>query len=319
MASKVKAESLTVDTDKIRDNIITGGLARKVANHEMILKGSSGRYKWFERKDKTYLRYTMNFDSAHYRSNFGTAQVELTAPGIQDGLAYQHYELEAVQGDILPLDARQRLLAQYFAQAEDRIFFAGVDPGTTGSTNMAVTNSATKTVIDAAAGGTYASTTVTTEIDFGGLGTALTTVGAAIGQIIDGLDDVKPYPLLLIVSPDVYKHLLGAYDTTDQRSYLTALNELLLQAGAPGGGVYYTKYLGATLDYNTGEIEVTAGTLSALLMAYSPMFTSVKTSPLIQRSDVNDIDGLRINIEEKYVPVFYQPLANVWDATCSIT
>lgn len=318
---QVQARSLQVDQSAIRQNIIQGGIARRVAAHPISLKGSSETYKWLVRNDKTFLRYASNFDKTRYRSKFGTQGVVLETPGIEDGLQYKHYELEAVNSDVLPQDERQRLLAQYFAEAEDRIFFAGPDPGVGTARNMALTNKATKAVIDAANPGTYASTTAAAELDLTTIITAANTLSGMIGQVRTAFGaNLKANALKLVVTGDVANRIEGHLDASVDRNLNDVILGMLNAAGATGGGeILATDMLGATLDYNTGEIEVTNGTTNACLMWIGSGFTEVQTSDLIQRSDMNDIDGLRINIEEKYVPVFKNPLANVYSDTVDIT
>jgi len=314
---KVQSRSLQVDTGAIRDNIIQGGVARAVSAHPITLKGSSETFKWLVRNDKVFLRYSSNFDKTRYRSKFGTQGIVLNTPGIEDGLMYQHYELEGVQGDILPLDDRQRLLAQYFREAEDRIYFAGPDPGIGSSKNMAITNLATKAVIDAAVPGTYGSTTATAQLDISTVVTAASSLGGMIGQVRTAFGpNLKANALKLVVSGDVINSIDGHVDTATTRTMHSVIVDALNNAGANGGGqILATNMLGATLDYNANEIEVTDGTTNAMLMWIGAGFSEVQTSKLNQRRDENDIDGLRINIEEKYVPVFKNPLAHVYSAT----
>ncbi len=318
---KVQSRSLQVDNAMIRQNIIQGGIARRVAAHPITLKGSSETYKWLVRNDKTFLRYASNFDKTRYRSKFGTEGVVLGTPGIEDGLQYAHYELEGVQGDILPQDERQRLLAEYFSEAEDRIFFAGPDPGVGTSANMAITNKATKAVIDAANPGVYGSTTATAELDLTSVVTAATTLAGMIGQIRTAFGaNLKGNALKLVCTADVINRIDGYLDANVDRTLHGTMVDMLNHAGADGGGeILATDMLGATLDYDTGQLAVTDGTTNAVLMWIAPGFTEVQTSPLIQRSDMNDVDGLRVNIEEKYVPVFKNPLANVYSDTVDIT
>lgn len=314
---KVQSRSLQVDTGSIRDNIIQGGVARAVSAHPITLKGSSETYKWLVRNDKVFLRYSSNFDKTRYRSKFGTQGVVLNTPGIEDGLMYQHYELEGVQGDILPLDDRQRLLASYFAEAEDRIYFAGPDPGVGSSKNLAITAIGTAAQINAAVPGTYGSTTATAELDLNTVVTTAATLGGMIGQIRTAFGpNLKANALKLVVTGDVINSIDGAVDAATTRTYHDVILDALNRAGADGGGeILATNMLGATLDYNANEIEVTDGTTNAMLMWIGSGFSEVQTSKLNQRRDENDIDGLRINIEEKYVPVFKNPLAHVYSGT----
>ncbi|MCK5616033.1 hypothetical protein KAR91_79960 [Candidatus Pacearchaeota archaeon] len=314
---KAQSRSLQVDTANIRDNIIQGGIARRVAAHPVSLKGSSETFKWLVRNDKTFLRYASNFDRTRYRSKFGTQGIVLPTPGIEDGLMYTHYELEGVQGDILPLDDRQRLLASYFAEAEDRIFFAGPDPGIGSAGNMSITNLASAATINGAVPGTYGSTTATAELDLNTVVTTAATLGGMIGQIRTAFGpNLKANALKLVVTGDVIDSIDGAVDSATTRTYHDVIVDALNRAGADGGGeILATNMLGAALDFDTSEIEVTAGTTNAMLMWIGSGFAEVQTSALAQRRDENDIDGLRIAIEEKYVPVFKNPLAHVYSAT----
>ncbi len=318
---KVQSRSLQIDTGAIRDNIIQGGIARAVSAHPITLKGSSETFKWLVRNDKVFLRYSSNFDKTRYRSKFGTQGVVLNTPGIEDGLMYQHYELEGVQGDILPLDDRQRLLATYFIEAEDRIYFAGPDPGVGTSANMPITNDASKATIDAAVPGTYGSTTTGTHLDLTTDVTAGTTLAGMIGQIRTAFGpNLKANALKLVVSGDVINRIDGYMSANVDRTLHAVITDMLNHAGANGGGeILATNMLGAALDYNANEIEVTDGSTNAMLMWIGSGFSEVQTSALFQRQDQNDIDGLRINMEEKYVPVFKNPLAHVYSDTVDIT
>jgi len=317
---QVQHTSLKVETDKIRENIIQGGIARQAITHAQNLKGSSETFDWLVRNDKTFLRYSMNFDKTRYRSKFGTQKVTLATPGIEDGLAYSHYELEGVNSDILPQDERQRLLAAYFAEAEDRIAFAGVDPGVGTAKNMPITTSTTKATNDAAAPGTYASITAIAEWDLTTNITARATLLGLIGQIRDHFGpSLKQYALKIVCTGDVQTRLEGYVDANgvaQKQLIIDALNE----AGANGGGeILASDYLGATIDYDLGELEVTAGTTNAVLIWMWEGNAVVETSPLIQRSDINDIDGLRVNIEEKYVPIWKNAHGQIYSGTVDIS
>ena len=120
--------------------------------------------------------------------------------------------------------------------------------------------------------------------------------------MIDELEDIKQFPLMLVVTPDIWKKILGQMNANTDKTTLQGLNDLLTVAGGPGSQVVYSKYLGATIDFDKGEYAVTAGTKNAALMAWSSNHYEVLTSGLMQRSDENQVDGLRINLDEYYVP-----------------
>ena len=131
--------------------------------------------------------------------------------------------------------------------------------------------------------------------------------------------NLKQFPLKLVCTGDVLERIEGFIDANGV-SQLNLLLELLNLAGATGGGeILATNMLGAAIDYDTGEITVAAGTTNAVLMWMWEGNTLVETSQLIQRTDLNSIDGLRVNIEEKYVPIFKNPHGNVYSGTVDIT
>ncbi|KKM88572.1 hypothetical protein LCGC14_1257450, partial [marine sediment metagenome] len=251
------------------------------------------------------------------RSDFASKGIVLETPGIQDGLHYEHYELEAIQGDIIKLDERQSRLAMFFARAEDRIFFAGPDPGVGTGANLSIIDLATKATIDAAAAGSYGSTTATAQLDLQTATTALLSLSGIIGQIRTGLNvaSLKQFQGALVVTVDVKNKIEGLLnpntDSTLEDVIMAGLNKAF-----GSSAIFATNMLGATLDYNNQEISVVDGTTNAVLMAIQgDSFIEVRTSPLIDRKEEGAISGVNIVLEEKYVPIFKQPLANVYSAT----
>lgn len=317
--------SVMVDIPGIRKDMVNGGIARQVAPHPIVLKGSTESTKWYYQKDQNYLRYVQSFDQGAFKSDSASIGITLNTPGIQDGLHYDHYELEAIQGDIIPFDERQRAVSRRFMLAEDRIFFAGPDPelavagGTAG--NLAATAKASAATINAAAAGIYACTTATNELN---LTTALTmadTMSSWIAQVRTGLalDSLKELSAALVVTPDVKARLEGGLTANTDILFEDTMMRILLKAYG-SAVILTTSMLGATLDYNNQKLAITAGSVNSLLMSIDGnSMAEVRTSALINRKKENEIDGVTVALEEKYVPIFKQPLANIYGSTTDIT
>jgi hypothetical protein len=317
--------SVMVDIPGIRQDLVSGGIARQVAPHPMVLKGSSESTKWYWQNDKNYLRYVSSFDQGAFRSDSASIGITLNTPGIQDGLHYNHYELEAIQGDIIPLDERQRAVSRRFMKAEDRIFFAGPDPGqgvasgTAG--NIGATQTAAIATVNAAAEGVYAGVTTDTELDLTTDVTGALTMAGMIGQIRANLDvdSLKNMAGVLVVTADVKERMEGYKNANTDKVLEDTILGVIARAFS-SATILTTNMLGAALDLNNQEITVTAGTTNALLMAVDGnSFVECRTSPLITRKEEGPISGLNIAIEEKYVPIFKQPRANCYSATVDIT
>lgn len=301
---------LIIDSQKIRDNIIVGGKARSVAPVSGDISQQDfkkGEFKWLIRNDKTYLRASPTPEDDRYRSDFGYAPITEDLMFIKDGLQYKHYDVLNINDGLLPVDQRQTLLSRYFSQAEDRLFF-GDDPfaragGWTGISNA----HATPTV------GTHASTAWGATVNnVSTLDLAMTTLGAGLGYLIDGMEDIAQFPLFYVVTPDVYKVLLGLKD--ENGACIPQLLELLRATGNGSAEIIHTKWLGATTDMNMGALDITNGTSNSALMAWSPENYEIHTSDLISRIDQNPVDGLRINMEEAFLPTFYRPEAIIYEA-----
>lgn len=332
---KVRTEALRVDENKIRENIIAGGIARRVAPHPITLNLEDESFRWLYQDDNVYLRQTMDFDKTPYRSNFGTRQVIVSAPGIHDGLHYKRMELRRVKRDILGLDDRQNALAKYFKRAEDRIFFAGNDPGTV-ATPLAdpVPVSTTGTVAQIkAAPGSYGSINATTELNLTSIPTMTDTLEKMFVQMADALEEpsLKAYPAKLVCSSDVGSRINGFVDSATSRTMAEVMTNQLNLRGAPGGGeILVTNMLGATLTYGklgrtgTGgvdggpQIKVSVPTLNAMLMLVNENFSMVNTSKFTKTQKEDPLDGLLVNFEEKYVPTFKNALGNIFSETVDI-
>jgi len=308
MSTHVPQEVTLIDVDKIRDNIISGGLARKVAPHNTDIIPGSEKFEWNVRDDKVFLQVRQDWSNARRRSQIGYRPIRENVMVIKDGLEYQHYEKMIVDRGKIPYDKQQAILAEYFFEREDMLFFAN-DPmarpgGWTGVANANASPTA----------GTHFSTTWgATALNVTTLDLFLTTLGYGVGQLIDGMDQISPYPLILVLAPDAYKDVLYLKD--ENGTALKQALELLKTSGNGMSAIYQSKWLGATIDYKKdGSYSVTNGTNTAALMAWGQNNYEVATSGLQAREDINDVDGLRLNMEEGYLPISYYPESIIYEA-----
>ncbi len=318
MTIGTQPEATRLDSDRINDVIVNGGIARKAAVHRDNLPAGEQTWRQWIREDKTPLRTVMDPDSSRYRSQFAYKYKDQQIPFIVDGLSYGRFALDRINMGQIPFDRQQSDLAMYFMQAEDRLFFAG-DPlvPTGGSSGLA--NKSANPVI-----GTHFSLTSAAELSLITDATMTTTLAAMIGQQLDHFKDaVMDYSLILAVSPDVDDWINGYKNTTTGERMKPEILSILAENGNGGAAILRTSWLGATVDAGNGNLpyKVTDGLTNAALMMWSetnPLYEVLSTGLLID-GGVDEVGRYNSNFTEGYLPVSYDPFSIVYSGTVDIT
>ncbi len=321
MTSGIQPEATRIDSARINEIIVNGGIARKAAPHRAILAPGVQSYRQWIRNDTTALRTTLDPDSSRYRSQFRYDFVDHAVPYNIDGLKYGKFELARINRGIIPYDQQQADLAAYFMQADDRIFFAG-DPLTPAGGSTGLANTA---LAAAAVEGTHFAVEGATAMDFSTDVLMTQTLAAAIGQQADHFKDrMSDYSLILAVSPDLDDWINGYKNAATSERMKPEILNILSENGDGGAAVLRTSWLGATIDkLGSGNLPIkyTDGSLWCALMMFSetnPLYEVVETG-LIVDEDLNGLGVLTANFTEGYLPMQYDPFSIIVDKSVNIT
>ncbi|MCH8905456.1 MAG: hypothetical protein IH840_00075 [Candidatus Heimdallarchaeota archaeon] len=314
----IQGDATRLDSDRINQVVINGGVARRAAVHRSILTPGDQTYRQWIREDKTPLRTTLDPDGARLRSQFAYKYKDQPVTFIVDGLSYGRFELERVDKGVIPYDRQQSDLAAYFMQAEDRMFFAG-DPMTPAGGKTGLANADAAPTI-----GTHFSLTASSQLDLTSITTMVDTLAKLIGQMADHFKErMMGYSLLLAVSPDVDDRINGFRDGTTGERMKPEVLGVLSENGDGGAAILRTSWLGATFASGEGNLplKVTDGTTNAALLMWSetdPLYEVVDTG-LILDSGVDELGNFNANFTEGYLPISYDPFSIVYSATVDIT
>lgn len=316
MTIGMQPDATRLDSDRINEVVVNGGVARRAAVHRDVIQPGQQSWRQWIREDKTPLRTVLDPDSSRYRSQFGYKFKDQVVPHIVDGLSYGRFALERINMGAIPYDRQQADLAQYFMQAEDRIFFAG-DPVVPagGSTGLVNTGTTIGTNFAVAAGTELNTTTITTMVS---------SLSDCIGQQADHFKErMAGYSLILAVSPDVDDRINGFRDAVTGERMKPQMLGVLAENGNGGAAVLRTSWLGATIDIGNGNLpyKVTDGTTNAALMMWSetdPLYEVLGTGLIID-SGVDEVGNFNANFTEGYLPVSYDPYSIIYSGTVDIT
>lgn len=309
-------EATRIDSDKINDIIINGGIARQAAPHRSIFNASSQTWRQYVREEKVPLRTTLDPDSARFRSQFNYKPVTKDIPWIVDGLSYGRFKMARVDAGILPVDQQQRDLASFFMQAEDRLFFAG-DPTTPAGGATGFANEGE--VI-----GTNFTVNAATELDLTTDITMTTTLAGMIGQQKDHFKTaMNEYSLVMAVTPDVDDRIMEYKNAVTGERMRNSMLAMLAENGNGSAAILRTDWLGAAVDIGNGNLpyKVTAGTLGAALMMWSntnPLYEVLESGILVD-SGVDELGNFNANLSNAYLPVSYDPFSIINSATVDVT
>lgn len=251
-------------------------------------------------------------------ATFRTSKNSLDITKIEESIGYSNTQLSQIEGSELPFDEQVKRIIEKFGETEERLFFAG-DPGisTTGTT-YPLTNT------------TFASTTITTNLDLvqstDPVGTIRQGVGKAVGQLLDTYKQrLKRYVLFAVWSLDCYKILQALANQYTDANILELLTKDLKMVGAETpllNHSFMSPYLfGQTgaLDYDGEDVvlEVTGTQAFALICMDSNSFFA-KNSPFYQ-NPVPMPRGMDVDLGESVLYKYTNNDAIIYDNNVAIT
>jgi len=253
-------DSYKVDSGKLIDVIRKETVARRTAVVSTILDPSDLEIKIENIVDD--LVVNMGLDPVEARKSVqNLVRVTKTVPEIDTEFQYSWDTLQRINKSKLPVSQRVALGSREFTKYEDAMFLAETLTGTVGDI-QAICVSGNNTV-------------ATAELDLTSYTTMKATLAGMIGQLISGLGNIKPYPLYMFMTPDVYNRLLGIGNDTSDRSGVEYMNAVLKQSGSAASEVVISENLGCTLTKTKSGLAITENTLTAALMASDGQFQTI--------------------------------------------
>lgn len=297
--------SYKVDSQKLIDVIRKETVARRTAAVSTILDPSDLQIDIENIVDD--LVVNMGLDPVEARRSVqALVRVTKTVPELDVEFQYGWDSLQRINKSKLPMSSRIALGSREFTKYEDAMFLAETLTGTVGdiqSICVAANN-----------------TTATAELDLTSYTTMKATLAGMIGQLISGLGNIKPYPLYMFMTPDVYNRLLGIGNDTSDRSGVEYMNAVLKQSGSPASEVVVTENLGCTLTKTKAGLAITQNTVTAALMASDGQFQTIFASPFEQRPrPVNKADGFYTKMVERWLPIVHKTESIIFSGTVDIT
>jgi len=301
MMGSLNPNAIRFDQDKILRELIHASVARRIAFHNPVLNYlTDEKFRYEQERLDTNPQVATGFGVTR-RASFETKYTDVDVTRIRESISYTRDQLAKIKNSKLPMSTRVRYVVQKIAESEDRFFFAG-DPK---FANTGLSNPNNHTAWGS------------TAFNVTSFALARSTLGAGIGQLIDHYgDSLQKKPLFLVVNPDVYKLMISGSNANTDSGIISILTEELKMHGADtalSSHVFMSKYLGATLDYDGIDVDLSApGTSNAALIAYDPNYIEVVTSQFDQNPNFIGSD-FEITLGESYVPCWKNVNAIIYE------
>jgi hypothetical protein len=214
-------------------------------------------------------------------------------------------QVQRINKSKVPISQRIAKGSVEFTKYEDAMFLAEVLTGTVGDIQ--------------AIGVTGNHTDWTSNLDLTSYTTLKSSLAVGIGLLITGIGNIKPYPIYLYVTPDVYNRLLGIGNATSDRNGVEYVNDTLRTSGAPTSGVVVSENLGCTLTKTVAGLSITTNTATAALMASAGKFMTIFNSPFKQPFELSETRGYYSRIYERWLPIIHHITAIIYSDTVDLT
>lgn len=311
MSASYSPESYRYDSLELHKTLIGSSLVRTIAYNNIrgeLDYDSDDKYRFEELKDDSNPQISLG-ESMLRRADFSLEYTDKNVPAISEGLSYSRKDLAKIQGTKFPLDERVRRIITKMGETEERFFMAG-DPklgSTTGTYELTNANN---------------QTAATTNFDTQTVTTMRTSLGGQIGQLIDVYGSkLKNYPLFLVVSPDVYKEIIGVANANTDRSAVGLLTQDLKEYGLETTGyethVFVSDYLfgqAGDIDFDGKDVVLgNAGTEASALICGDPNAWQIVMSPIFQGAWAGARGSIDVEIGYAMLPYFYNDDAIIYD------
>lgn len=210
-------------------------------------------------------------------------------------LSYPWDELERIDSSILPFNARVGIVGTYLAKYEQAHAFAYSTAGVRDSDSIPFVQ-----------GGTAVTT-----LDLASGDDAIAGLREEIAVLTTRYGSLKNRPLILAFNNVAYSIAMKLVSSKTDKTFLQmALEDLLLHGGA-GSGFVVIQELGNALTVDDDIVIITDSTTEtmALFLVDANHFEIYASAIDVRSKPVNTLEGLKMNIVERWMPFMHDPLA----------
>ena len=229
------------------------------------------------------------------RSTNQITEVRKQVPIWSAPLSYPWDELVNIENSILPFNQRVGIVGTYLAQYEQAHAFAASTTGVRDSDSIPFVQ-----------GGTAVTTLTLASGD-----AAIAGLREEIGVLVTRYGSLKNRPLILAFNNVSFAIAVKLVSSKTDKTFLSmAQEELLLQGGA-GSGFVIIAELACALTVSDDIVTITNNTNESIaLMLVDENHFEIYASDVDQRSKaVNTLEGLNMNIVERWMPYVHDALS----------
>lgn len=313
MTASMTPTAYRFDSDELHMELTQASLVRTVASNNIrqdldFLTDDKYRYE----KELLDSNPQVSFGEASgskRRADISIEYVDVNVPRIEEGVAYKRADIAKINKGRMPISDRVRRVLSKMGESEERFFFAGDPKVGDGMGHYELTDALNSTAWGA------------TAFDVTTIALARSTLGAAIGQLIDTYkSSLKQFPLFLAVSPDIYKLLINQANVQTDASTMGLLTNDLKMHGANTAlpsHIFMSKYLFGTagaLGLDGPDVVLkTEGVRAAALICGDPDSWRVETS-MVDQNDWMVGGNLRVDLGYSFVPYYKNNDAIIYEA-----
>jgi hypothetical protein len=277
------ADAVTALKAELVDIIREQSIVRKLYPTDQAVSFADGMYKYYKIHEQDNTQYGYELQQAKY-SKFATEATNVPIPIHQGDLHFTPTEIARANKDVLTVDERVReTINQIVENEEAKCIYGDANTGTILSDT------------------TNVSTAISDEIDLGTFAEGMQHIHLAISQLKALLKNkFQGCQLKIIQTTDTdarMRSLVSANETMTLYDYIGAWLVQFNGGGSIEDHMFASNYLGSATN---------AGTTNWALIASDPRNMKLIHSELDVAQDLNDIDGLRVQIRLRSKPVFFR-------------
>lgn len=210
-------------------------------------------------------------------------------------LSYPWDELERIDSSVLPFNQRVGIVGTYLAQYEQAHAFASTTVGVRDSDSIAFVE-----------GGTAVTTLTLASGD-----AAIAGLRSEIGVLTSRYGSLKNRPLILALNNVAYAVAVALVSSKTDKTFLQMAKEELELQGGPGSGFVVIAELACALTVSDDIVTITnnVNESMALFLVDANHFEIYASAIDTRSKPVNTLEGLNMNIVERWMPFMHDALS----------